>query len=418
MTNPSNQGNRILPIPNQKANEQQATPDGLSLSIRKTLLNNAINLNRGDPNLPMLILGGSFPESSFGDPQSSNATLSYIADHPWMNPFGYEELLTLPINISPQLFPGETTAVPVESFTPNDVLFTMPAPDKSAQYPLYQTAWESAQSLYAPLPPEPVPLPVLRSNYSGQPGIILEAALWAENPQARHDCASDPDQDGIFECILASDQFFAVFDLEGGRLISVYQLSGSKLHQIIAPTSQFIVGLADPSTWMLDAGEGADPDGTHGAFADGPPPWQLYRTTISENNLVISSPGDFIEKRFSLSSNGLHVEYLSPNPLAVQIPFAIDPWSRYAPGWKDSYHGNTINGGYELIFSDQLQVEILTDAQITAEIFTESPAIYNIPEDPNFEYPGGHYVPYPMAIIELQSSGDFKLDLRILTLKE
>jgi hypothetical protein len=418
MNDSSLQDERILPIPHEHPIEQQATPDGPNISIRQILLDNVSKINHGIRDIPVLILGGSFPESSFGDPHSAQATLSYIDNHPWIHPMGISDLITLPPQTTQQIFAGETDPVHIKSFTPSDVLFTIPVPSDKSQHPLHQSAWEAAKALYAQLPPESDTLPELRSNYSGQPGIILAAATWAENPQPIHNCITDPDQDGTPECILSTDQLFAVFDVEGGRLISLYKLMANSLHQIIAPTTQFIIGLADPSTWLLEAGEGADPEGVHGAFADSEPPWETYRPKISEESLTLSSPNGHIEKRFSLTARGLHIEYHNHKPLNVKIPFAIDPWNRFTQDWKESYQLNPISNGYELTYSDELEVEMLTDASITGHIFTQSPGRHDVPENPNFDYPHGHYLPYPMAIMELRSPGNFTLELNIRSLTD
>jgi hypothetical protein len=396
-----------LPIPAQVPDELQASPFGLPLAIRKKLLDNALHINKKNSEYPLLILGGSLPDSAFADPSSADATMRYIANHPWIQPLNEDDLRSLPENVSPELFSGETTGSSVERFSPSEVLSELPYPMEDDQYPLYRSAWDSALSLYAPLPPEPEMLPSLRSNYTGQPGIILEAARWAENPQPQLDCKSDPDLDGIQECILASDQHFAIFDLEGGRLVAYYSISGSELHQIIAPTSQFVVGLGDPSTWFLDAGEGSDSKGIHGAFADTSPPWVQYDVTTNNGQLSFTSPGQRLTKIFSLSETGLQVEYQTTDPIIVQIPIAIDPWLRFSPGWSDEFHCLPILDGYSCQLTDNFSVEIETDASISASTFVDSRAHLAVPEDPNLDYPTGHYLPFPLALIEIKGERIF-----------
>jgi hypothetical protein len=403
---------RFLPFPPQNPEEFQAAPDGLPVAIRKQLIDNALQINLERDDYPLMILGGSLPSSTFADPSSAAATLSYIANHPWIKPLNENDLHAISSRYSPQLLPGETTIVPVESFSPSSALSNLPNPGENDQNPLYQSAWESTLSLYAPLPPEPDTLPDLRSNYTGQPGITLAAARWADNPQPRLDCLTDPDYDGIPECILASNRQFAVFDLEGGRLVAYYVLSESGVHQIIAPTSQFIVGLGDPSTWLLDAGEGADIAGIHGAFVDASPPWVPYEVSTSGEQLSFTSVQQGITKTFSLSDSGLNVKYLSRDPITVQIPIALDPWSRFSPGWSDSYHCQSIQDGYLCRFTDKIAVEIVSDASISAQLFTDSRGQLAVPEDPNYNYPVGHYLPFPVALLEIHSQGDFTVQFR------
>ena len=404
-------GTEILPLPPEKPLEQQATPDGLAIPLRKLLLNNARILNNESREVPLLILGGSLLDSAFGDPQSAAATLGYIANHPWVKTLKSDDLISLPSNTSPQIMPGTTATATIDPFIPSAILLNLPDADQYSHNPLHQSAWDSAISLYAPLPPEPASLPVLRSNYSGQPGIALEAARWADNPQPRQDCISDPDLDRISECILATDRYFTILDPVGARLLAFYFISNNGIHQITGSTSQFIVGLADPSSWQIEAGEGADPAGIHGASTDQPAPWSLYTVSSSGDYFEFTSPDQLITKRFSLSPSGLRIDYQNPGPLSVQIPVVTDPWTRFSPGWSSLYRGQSITNGYFVQFDDQIEVEILSDAPATAHSYSDSESKITVPEDPNYDYPQGHYVPFPMTIIDINSSQDFYIEI-------
>jgi hypothetical protein len=392
---------RFLPFPKQIPVEMQASPDGLPLAIRKALIDNALQINLEGDKYPLLILGGSLPDSSFADPASSAATFSYIANHPWIKALNDTDLRSLSDNVDPQLLPGTTVISPTDKFSPSEALNNIPNPGETVQNPLYSSIWESALSLYAPLPPEPETLSFLRSIYSGQPGIAQVATRWSENPQPRLDCQSDPDYDGIPECILASESQFAIFDLEGGRMLAYFTISDSGIHQIIAPSSQFIVGLGDPSTWILDAGEGADPAGIHGAFVDASPPWDRYNPSINGDKLTFTSPNQEISKSFSLSEDGLLVNYSSSDPIFIQIPIAIDPWKRFSTNWREDYVCESIKNGYSCRVEDGFTVEILSNSPISAHSFIESYKQLQVPEDPNFNYPPGHYLPFPMVLLEI-----------------
>jgi hypothetical protein len=407
----------FLPVPHEKNTQVSATIDGLAVPIRKLLLRNAMDLNDGLVDFPLLILGGSLLESVFGDPQSAAASLSYISNHPWIHPLDKDELRSLPSRTAPQILPGTTSPSQIELFSPSVVLENLPDPVKYPNNPLYKSAWDSVFSLYAPLPPEPETLALLRSNYTGQSGITLEAASWADDPRPRQDCSTDLDNDGTNECILASDRIFAVFDLEGARLLAYYLFTGNEIHQIVGPTTQFIVGLADPSVWRIDAGEGADTAGIHGAFVDQPAPWNLFDVTLAENFIEFTSPDNLVMKRFSLLPTGMRVEYHNPNSLNLQIPIAIDPWTRRSPGWFKLHSEHTISNGYLIRFDDQTEVEIITDAPMTVHNFQDSQAKLAFPEDPNYDYPQGHYVPYPMTILDINSADGFILEINTPSLR-
>lgn len=404
-----------LPVPDQFSEENQATPDGPSIQIRKQLLDNALEIRRQNDNYPLLILGGSFPDSAFGDPTSSSATFSYLANHPWIKPLNSDELRSLPDHVLPQLMTGTTTLSSVDSFSPSAILENLPNPNEESENLLLSSAWQYALSLYSPLPPEPDTLSGLRSIYSGQTGILLEAARWANNPTLRRDCQSDADLDGIPECVLASNNQFAIFDLEGARLIAYFYLSESGLHQIIAPTSQFIIGLGDPSSWQLDNREGAETAGVHGAFVDSPPPWVQYNVSGKNAELTFTSPDQSVTKEFSLFDNGIKIEISGIDSISTQIPIAIDPWKRFSPAWSESYSYQPIPEGFMFRINDQSVLKILTDSSISAQMFIDSFEHLSGPEDPNFNYPKGHYLPFPMALLELQSKSSLSVEMAIST---
>jgi hypothetical protein len=292
----SSNGENVIPLPPQVTTESQVSSGGLSLAIREQLINNALDRNLNPGFYPLLILGGSFQESAFGDPAASAAALRYIAAHPWIKPLSREDLQALPRKVDYQFLPGTTRVSTTNQFSPSPVLGSLPAPGTSPSNKLLQEAWDAAFSLYYSLPPEPETLAQLRSNYSGQPGIILAASHWEAETYSTNSCGFDLDINGFPECILASDEQFAVIDPLGARLIAYFYRDESGVHQVIAPSHQFIAGLGDPSAWNLEAGEGADPAGIHGAFADTPPPWVIYSELASESGLTFTSPISRLKK--------------------------------------------------------------------------------------------------------------------------
>ena len=398
-----------IPLPPQTSQDPQATADGLPLTIRKNLLNNALNLDADPASYPLLVLGGDLQDSAFADPASAAATLSYIANHPWIKPLNRDDLHVLPRQTEPQYLPGITKPSDTALFAPSPMLSILPEPEINQSNPLYQAAWESALSLYAPLPPEPDNLPQLRSNYTGQPGILLSAAQWADEPYSRLDCQSDLDLDGIPECILSSEEQFAVIDQLGARLMAYFYRSDSGVHQIIAATAQLIVGLGDPSTWQLEALDGADPAGIHGAFSDTPPPWSRYLPTSMGDGITFTSPDQQIIKTYTLKEDGLVISYHSSEPAVSRIPIAIDPWRRFSPGWSEQYLYLPIEGGYQISAADDIAIKVLSDLPMQAFSFTDSLELLDSPEDPNFDYPRGHYLPFPFTVLEFNGQGDFSI---------
>jgi len=404
---------RSIPLPPQIPREPQANPDGFPLAIRKTLIDNALLRTSTPASFPLLVLGGDLQESTFADPASSNATLSYIANHPWIQPLNRDDLGSLPAGVELQYLPGDTLSSNTELFSPSSMLTNFPEPGISPGNPLYEAAMESVLSLYAPLPPEPLALAELRSSYSGQPGILLAAAKWAEKPYASQECLVDLDLDGIPECILSTGEQFAVIDPLGGRLVGYFYRKGASAHQIIAPSSQFIIGLADPSTWQLGYGEGADPAGIPGAFSDSAPPWPIYEVSNNSNQLSFRSPDQQITKVYSLAKDGLQINYHTSDPITGQIPVVIDPWQRFSADWSHQYSYQTLDNGYRITLHDVLSVDITSDLPLEFASFTDSQEHLDGPEDPNFDYPQGHYLPFPMTAIAYTGQTDFSFKIKI-----
>jgi len=408
--NPSSQFPPFISLPDQAADEPQTTPDGLSLTARRLLITNALARTSNPDFFNILLLGGSLQESNFGDPAASSAALSYIANHPWIDPINQDDLRALPPGAEFQYLPGSTQAINTDRFSPSPLLGTLPDP-QSSNYPGKQ-AWAAAFSLYSTLPPETDELAQLRGVYSGQPAILSAAGRWSDNPHTARDCENDIDWDGYPECVLASEYQFVVIDPLGARLIVYLYKNKSGDHMVVAPSNHFIVGLGDQSTWMMDAGDGADPVGIHGAFADSSPYWPLYSYSTEGDGITFSSPDGMIEKNFSLQNAGLSVKYSTQNQITGRIPLAIDPWNRFSPGWSENLKYSPIDMGYQFSLRDKPIVEVISDMPMDLYSFTDSKELLGVPEDPNYDYPPGHYLPFPLSVLEYHAQGEFTFQFK------
>jgi hypothetical protein len=239
------------------------------------------------------------------------------------------------------------------------------------------------------------------------------AAAWANSPQPLQECGADLDQDELPDCLLATNDTLAVFDLFGGRLIALYKLSRGVVHQLIAPTSQFLVGQADPSTWDLSAGDAADPGVVSGAFIDVSPPWNPYYPVFSEHSLTLTAPGGHPKKTFTIIPQGLSIDVQISSPLKTQIPLALDPWKRFSPGWVEEYQSTRLSDGWIWQIAGGPQLSIRSSAPIALHAFNESLPKMDHPEDPNFDYPAGHYLAFPLALAEIQTAEDFHVEITL-----
>lgn len=59
-------------------------------------------------------------------------------------------------------------------------------------------------------------------------------------------------------------------------------------------------------------------------------------------------------------------------------------------------------------------VRIQAEGPITMRAFNESLYLLTNPEDPDFAYPPGHFIPFPMAVVEVEMQDGYFLRLERL----
>jgi hypothetical protein len=363
----------------------------------------------------LVVLGGDLPASTWGNADASSATFTWISAHPWIQPLNGDDLLTFPTagRTSTSARLPQLQAVPV--FTADGkpsgldsarlqslVLSSLPAKPKNS---IEVSAWQAYLTLTAP--GADAGLESLRAQYLWQVRALASAGLWAEHPFTQANCFAYPEFPGQPECILANQSIYAVFEPEGARLTQLFFLDQDGPHQIVGPTSQFSVGLSDPSVWHPELGEGADPNAIMGAFVDSTESWTPYQGLASGDNLTFTSPDGSQVKTFRLTGNALEVNYHLTDPLSTRVSLAVDPYSFY---YRPSrYEGNAGPGSWTWGLENGLQVEVRSDASLTVVSFTDSAPYLGSPEIPDQDYPPGHYLPFPFSIITLNAERDFSV---------
>jgi hypothetical protein len=169
--------------------------------------------------------------------------------------------------------------------------------------------------------------------------------------------------------------------------------------------------LSNPSTWNLSAGEAADPGTYPGAFADLDEPFKPFEATIEGNTLIFTSLDGTRTKTFNLTSDGLEAEYQTQGSVTTQIPLLVDPDTRFTPGWAEKYVQENTPGGVTWGLENGPLVRLQTEGLIMMRAFNESLSLLAKPEDPDFEYPPGYYVPFPMAIAEVEMRNGYSVRL-------
>jgi hypothetical protein len=395
-----------LPLPMPANTPQQIDYSGLNRAIRQALIQAALT---PEESRPLTVLGGDLPHSNWGDAHLVGPAMAYIAAHPWMQVLNERDLLT-----QPRL----NTRISITSENSNEENYSAvytalrATPDSTSA----DLAYAALLTLLAPADPLHPNLAALRANYLGEIGTWLAAAKWElaatplQNGEIFTDCTIDPDFDGEAECLLASTDYFAIIDPQGGRLslLLARQKNGS-ITQLVAPSSQFAVGLSDPLGWDLAAGVQADPGVIPGGFAG---PWDEYRVEHIANGVRLKSTS--VSKTFTLANEGLHIEYVSETPIEAQIPLGIMTENYLSSGWAGRFEGEELPQGWAWGIKDNAQALIQTSGRLTHQTFRDDIPALSLPENPNYDYPAGHYFPFPLAVATVHAEGAFWVQISLL----
>lgn len=388
----------IIPVPDGKDTlaTYSPTPDGPSLELRRALIQSTL-----EPQAGIFFLGGKFADTAWGDPASVSPTFHYLIKHPWAYFLTGDDILTLQPASTPPPSPAAPQVISrLEGLILQELQNAPPGT-------ITDLAWEMYFSLLTPATPE---LTELRAGYFGIIGHLLVAARWAARPGTVTDCNEDIDWDGQAECILVSPGFFATLEPSSGNVVVAFARKADGVHQIIAPYAQFVVGLGDPSTWNPDQGSAGDPGLVPGGFVDPLGPWT---SEAQPGQITFIATNGTAHKIYHLTETGLQVEYQTSQPVQTQISLGLDPWLRFTNGWGNAYQENTFQNGWGWQLGTELQVTIVSSGAITAHPFTASRPFLSNPEDPNLDYPAGHYIPFPLAWVGITGQDHFYIELSV-----
>ena len=354
-----------------------------------------------------LILGGDFRISYLGSPTILEFLYSYIYNHPWIQvDNNYDTKLIDLINISAE----KTYTTNLSKSSVEQSIYNLL--QNSPKNLISNLAWQVYKSLLDPGKSELVPL---GSTYIGQIGHILAAANWVENPAFISNCNTDLDYDGDDECILSNENIFVTIEPIGGYIPFIFSIDQNGAHQIVGPSWEFMVGLSDISEWDLSKGVKSDPNQILGAFVDDNELWKSFNYFINENYIVIYSENMAIRKSFTLEGNKIKIssQALDNQVAVIQIPLVLDPWIRFTEDWGEKYKKSLSPGTLTWEIDSGISVELNSNNNISFYSFNDTKEIINLPENPNYEYGRGHYIPFPMALAEIHAIGDYTVDIII-----
>ena len=384
-------GRLLIPLPS--ANAVEATQDGPSLAVRRALIATARSTDPAD----LVVLGGSLPQSTWGEPDMADPSFAWIAAHPWIRPLTGPDVLA---------FPSRAQTVPAAPIATSNLPWLealQGAPENAAS----RLAWQTYLTLTAFTPD--AQMQALRSAYLGQVGELLAAAQWASQPAVRVDCREDLNGDGRAECILANRQYFAILETDGARLTQFFHLDANGPHQLVGPSAQFALGLSDPSEWHPEQGEAADPSVIPGAFTDAGAAWTAYTPTIQPDGIRFTSPDGRLIKTYQLTQAGITVRYQAAGSVSTRIPLAVDP-QRFYSG-PAAYQATLAPHAWTWSLAGGSSVEVRSEATLAGEGFISAIPFLSLSEDPNLDYPKGDYLPFPISLVTIQGDGNFSVEI-------
>jgi hypothetical protein len=251
--------------------------------------------------------------------------------------------------------------------------------------------------------------------------VLLAAARWAAIPAPAASCATDPDFDGRAECILASQQVFALIETDSGGLAFLFVRGSSDgstapspqsaIHQLVGPSSQLISGQSNPGGWDLSAGPLADPAVIPGAFFDRDPQSETQLQLRLEDSRLEFFTEDGYTKIYSLLPAGLRADFDAPAPLTLRLPLLLDPWTRFSPAWGGLYQSSLSENGWTWGLAGGQQVRVAASTELTPASFMDTQSLMGTLEDPNRDYPPGHFLPFPLALAELHGQAELWVEI-------
>ena len=386
----SNASYRLVPVPVDSHNVLLDN-QGFTIPALQALANAG-----ADPEAALIsAFGGDFQDSLWGDPIVAAKAMEYISSHPWIHPLTYIDL-------------NQLSAIPVSDFnnscanllcTPKNSLELLgdeysawlksiyPQLVRLQSNPVTYSAWQ----LYARITDLTLDsdLALLQWKYRSTLEKLILAAGWADQPYELQACYDSPPPD---YCILANDNYLAVVSPETTGLVMLFTRQNNQVSQFVAPYSQFIVGLSDPSTWEM-ASANPDPALVESGFALDE---AMTKSTLP-NKISFSSLDGLREITYTLNKDSLEVSITSQDTVSYSLP-VIGILAGSGNGYSlNKYH--TIHENPQ----PQLLVEISGALSVDSISAFDSADLLSLPEDPNLAYPQGHYLPYPFSMVNIMA---------------
>jgi hypothetical protein len=390
---------RMIPVPFLDQNEI-ITGDGLTASAIALLAEIGNSENSSD----LMIMGGDFPKTLWGDPAAVNKAFEYISSHPWIKPLSLSDLETYP-------------SLPISFYTEKCLNLLCIADDYSESVNNQQEIWQNdvyAQLLKLPpnsittaawetfsiltSPTDNASLVTLRSQYKGTLDALLIAANWAANPHPMQTCNESGTQT---LCFFANKNILAILSSINGKILMLFSNFDGRVTQWIAPYSQKLIGLSDSTMWNFSAGTSSDPSLVEGAFIETTDPEIIYRADWVDDQIIFTSPDGEKKKTYMLKDDRLVFTLQANTSSSYSIPVF---------GIINQNDGNIIITEDTVSDAPSNLVISFDNSIIKFNSFVDSHDLLKESENPSLAYPAGHYLPVPFSLINLDNDGSFSVE--------
>lgn len=405
----------ILPLPysywedNSIQQVNEISRDGLTRETWQKLINTALSADDSD----ILVLGGSLITSPWADSSIASIAFQDLVNHPWIDVLSLDDLYSTPtIEQYPNSQCYDLLCTPLRD-APETNNQNIPRLLHSWPVSLTRAVWTMTNNLLRPtIEPDRYHL---QSNYWSQLMHLWNSSTLGIDTIPEPSCEQDIDIDEIPECIFASENTTATFEIADASLITAFHLDDTDATQWVGPTSQIVVGMSDPLFWDLDAGTHSDPSVIPGSFIlDTAEPLTFEVSELNKDHILFTSTDSAIRKDYYFTEDSLSVTIETDQPLSTDLVLALDPQQRFQPGWANMYNifsqtEDSFCWGAE--DGKAVCISWTGDPDVEINTFKDSLKSLTQPLNPNKVYPSGHFLPMSLATVTFSTDKDFTVTL-------
>ena len=405
----------ILPLPysywedNSIQQVNEISRDGLTRETWQKLINTALSADDAD----ILVLGGSLITSPWADSSIASIAFQDLVNHPWIDVLSLDDLYSTPtIEQYPNSQCCDLLCTPLRD-APETNNQNIPRLLHGWPVSLTRAVWTMTNNLLRPtIEPDRYHL---QSNYWSQLMHLWNSSTLGIDTIPEPSCEQDIDIDEIPECIFASKNTTATFEIADASLITKFHIDESGTTQWVGPTSQIVVGISDPLFWDLDAGTHSDPSVIPGSFIlDTAEPLTFEVSELNKDHILFTSTDSAVSKDYRFTEDSLSVTIETDQSLSTDLVLALDPQQRFQPGWANMYNifsqtEDSFCWGAE--DGKAVCVSWTGDPEVEIYTFKDSLDSLSLPLDPNKAYPPGHFLPMSLATVTFSTDKDFTVTL-------